>query len=300
MISSHTREPYPIYLADSVEITTHYDGSSYHLMNLQRAVLSLGFLKFIKLLLTSSEPSSQKEKMKPHQRKTGNKEQKPQTENVDPNRPLFFYMPNEPPYGLFCQWHKTSFEVSLASLNWLRTVHPNFASKVIPTDEQPATFTFNCAEQFMMYCKAVYFSDPESGAKILDSTDPKEQKALGRQVEGWDESIWRQVCERVAFEGNWWKFSGGEKEKQQRRRILLGTGERELCEASTKDRRWGIGYREKHAMKYRKNWGENLLGKALTRVREKLRERVKDIEDWVRSDWDLPGEEMWDDEEEHQ
>lgn len=141
----------------------------------------------------------------------------------------------------------------------------------------------------MMYCKALYFSDPESGTKILASSDPKEQKSLGRKVKGWDDYIWLEVCERVAFEGNWWKFGPN----MGWREVLLSTNEREICEASSKDSRWGIGYNEKNAMAYRNKWGANLLGKTLMRVRAKVKERLKEIEEGTRTDWGLPDISMW-------
>lgn len=61
------------------------------------------------------------------------------------------------------------------------------------------------------------------------------------------------------------------------------------------DRRWGIGYKKDHALRYRGNWGENLLGKAIMQVRAQLRERVRQIEIEGRDpgDWELPGSEMW-------
>lgn len=41
---------------------------------------------------------------------------------------------------------------------------------------------------------------------------------------------------------------------------------------------------------YRVRWGANLLGKALMMVREKIGERVKEIEEGRKdaSDWELP------------
>jgi ribA/ribD-fused uncharacterized protein len=234
-------------------------------------------------------------KMKPHQRKNPHKEPK-ENHPLDPDRPIFFYMPYEGIYGLFCQWHLTTFEVPISSLTWLQTAHPKASSLSACTLPSTETIKFNCAEQFMMYCKTLYFHDPSSSCQILASPDPKEQKKLGREVAEWDDFLWLSVCKRVFFEGNWWKFSGGTviPEKQGWRDVLLGTGEREICEASSKDRRWGIGYNEKNALQYRNKWGANFLGKGLMKVREKLRERVKDIEEGKRSDWDLP-EEMWDD-----
>jgi len=55
---------------------------------------------------------------------------------------------------------------------------------------------------------------------------------------------------------------------------LLATGERLLVEAASRDRVWGIGYTEKHAMKFREHWGENRLGKALMEARGYLREKA--------------------------
>ena len=65
-----------------------------------------------------------------------------------------------------------------------------------------------------------------------------------------------------------------------------------MCEASRVDRRWGIGYNAGEAMKYQDDWGENLLGKALMRVRECIKVRLKDVDQGVRvkGDWDLPSE----------
>lgn len=77
--------------------------------------------------------------------------------------------------------------------------------------------------------------------------------------------------------------------------MLLRTGDRELCKASQVDRSWGIGYKAEEAMDNRANWGENLLGKALVRVRGCLRTRLGEVEEGkrVKGDWDLPEEEMW-------
>lgn len=231
--------------------------------------------------------------MKPHQRNQAQRKSRGQSAADDPDRPVFFYMPNEPPYGLFCQWYPTTFSVPVSSLTWLRTAHPKI--KILPAlnpDHEIDTdgyMSFNCAEQFMMYAKALYFYDLPSSSQIMATPDPKEQKSLGRAIANYDDALWLTVCERVAFEGNWWKFSG--EQNKGYRDVLLGTRDRELCEASTKDRRWGIGYREKDALNYRRNWGSNLLGKALMRVRKRLRQRIGEIEvEWTRKDWDLPEE----------
>ena len=141
----------------------------------------------------------------------------------------------------------------------------------------------------MMYCKAVFFSDQASAEKIMGSEDPAHQKKMGRLVKGFSADQWRSVCERVVFEGNWWKFS----QNRAYREALMGTGERELCEASRSDRLWGIGYNAKEALQYRRLWGENLLGKGLMRVREKIKERLEAQAQYIRDDWELPDAEMW-------
>ena len=54
--------------------------------------------------------------------------------------------------------------------------------------------------------------------------------------------------------------------------LLLATGEQQLAEASPFDRVWGIGFKAEEALSASKaRWGENPLGKALTRIRDALR-----------------------------
>jgi len=78
-------------------------------------------------------------------------------------------------------------------------------------------------------------------------------------------------------EGSYFKFQYGRDEGERKddgvglRAKLLGTGDREIVEASPMDRLWGVGFGAKNAEKRRKDWGLDLLGKALGRAREKLR-----------------------------
>ena len=104
-----------------------------------------------------------------------------------------------------------------------------------------------------MFFKALYFSDPKSCRIILAAKDPGEQKALGQKVKGFSDALWDTVKSRVARTVNWYKFT--HPSNQHMRQILLG-----------------IGYKEEVAEKYRKNWGENRLGKALIDVRRRIRE----------------------------
>ena len=163
-------------------------------------------------------------------------------------------------------------------------------------------------ESYMMYHKAVLFSDPSMASQILavSAANPKRVKALGRQVRNFDEVVWRANRERIVREGTYCKFvcplppadgslrlgsnlktpddspllaeMDGEKGKGMGAtlaEVLLATGEREIVEASPMDRIWGIGFGERKAEEVgRERWGLNLLGKALMEVRSELREEA--------------------------
>ena len=150
--------------------------------------------------------------------------------------------------GPFSQWWKCSFEI--------------------------AGVTFNCAEQYMMYQKALVFGDLSSATSILAAKSPRDQKRLGRSVTGFNEDIWAALREGIVFSGNYAKFQ----QNKHLREMLLSTGEKLLAEASPTDVVWGIGRDERDPKAFdMKEWrGLNLLGIALTRVREVLRweERV--------------------------
>jgi hypothetical protein len=172
--------------------------------------------------------------------------------------PVFFFRAEDVAYKELSQWYKCTFTVPTSSLDYLAAAAP------------PATptLTFSSAEQYMMYCKAIFFNDPDSAAKILRTSKPRAQKGIGRKVAGFDAARWDAVREEVVERGNRAKFA----QVPRCREVLLGTGDRELHEASPFDRVWGIGFGEDNAMLSRKSWGESLLGKALVRVRTWLRE----------------------------
>lgn len=92
-------------------------------------------------------------------------------------------------------------------------------------------------------------------------------RMLGREVPVFDEKRWKGKRYRIAREGNLLKFRQNRELKEK----LLATGERELVEASARDRDWGIGYIFMEAVAHRGEWGDNLLGKALMEVRDILR-----------------------------
>ncbi|PVH87398.1 DUF1768-domain-containing protein [Cadophora sp. DSE1049] len=174
---------------------------------------------------------------------------------------IYFWREYESPYSYLSQWYPSPFTV-------------------------PSTgVTYTTAEQYMMHQKAILFSDSEIALKILASTSPREQKSLGRQVSDFDDKVWKENRERIVEEASYWKFKVGKDEGVLKgegvslRDRLLGTGEREVVEASPRDRIWGVGFGEKNAGKRRADWGLNLLGKALMDARKKLREEGTEHEE---------------------
>ena len=80
-----------------------------------------------------------------------------------------------------------------------------------PSQWHPAPFTIDgvayvCAEQFMMAEKARLFGDDETRGLILGTESPREHKALGRVVEGFDEARWTAACREIVYRGNVAKF----------------------------------------------------------------------------------------------
>lgn len=130
---------------------------------------------------------------------------------------------------------------------------------------------YNCAEQFMMTEKARLFHDEDMLQKIMQAYDPMEQKKMGRRVQGYDDSRWKEHCFNVVVRGNVAKFSQNEK----LRGFLLSTGDKILVEASPKDNVWGIGLDEESLDAVNpKRWpGTNLLGFALMEVRDKIKDK---------------------------
>lgn len=129
--------------------------------------------------------------------------------------------------------------------------------------------TYNCAEQFMMHSKALLFNDEKTARKIMLSDSPREQKKLGRQVNGWNDDIWLMFREGVVLTASLAKYSQNNLLKE----TLLYTEDRVLVEASPYDKVWGIGLLEDDddCLDPTKWKGLNLLGMILTRTKFILR-----------------------------
>lgn len=127
---------------------------------------------------------------------------------------------------------------------------------------------YNCVEQFMMEQKARLFDDEVIADKIMSSDDPSIIKKLGKEVSNFVQKVWDKHKYSIVYTGCYAKFSQNSELKKE----MLSTGNKTFVEASPYDRIWGIGLGENHpnADNPSKWRGENLLGKALTEVRDHL------------------------------
>lgn len=165
------------------------------------------------------------------------------------------------------------------------------------------------AEHWMMAEKARLFQDEFILEAILDSETPKEAKALGRKVRGFDPIVWDENKFDIVVRGNYEKFTQHEdlknyllatsvyvssKETLHSEEHSAESGEEHsaevreqpmayrvkkildskviLVEAAGRDVIWGIGLGMNNPKAHDPaTWrGRNLLGFALTVVREKI------------------------------
>lgn len=137
-----------------------------------------------------------------------------------------------------------------------------------PSDFTVNGISFSSMEQYMMYQKALRFGDTKIADKILATDDVAKIKKLGREVQGYDDSVWNGVRQIIVYEGLTAKFSQNEDLKAK----LLETKDVILAECAVRDKIWGIGLSITDEKRFDKDkWkGQNLLGYALMLVREHL------------------------------
>ena len=128
---------------------------------------------------------------------------------------------------------------------------------------------YSSMEQFMMYKKAIRFQDIEKAQQILSTNDVALIKEYGRQVKGYNDSIWCGIRQMVVYQGLLAKFS----QNNILCNKLLQTHNDILAECAVKDRVWGIGLsmNDSQRLDLAKWRGQNLLGYTLMMVRDELR-----------------------------
>lgn len=129
---------------------------------------------------------------------------------------------------------------------------------------------FNCVEQYFMYEKAMRFKDTETAEKILEETDPKKIKKLGREVKNYVDEEWSKVRYSIMLNGVYAKFS------QNPVCLLAILNEKfegkSFVEGNPYDKIWscGLDYRDSRIAKRTEWQGHNFLGIILDGVRSKL------------------------------
>lgn len=157
---------------------------------------------------------------------------------MEKNKYTFFWKDASP----FSQWHKAGFTLD--------------------------GIYFKTAEHYMMWKKAMAFSDAQSAEEILQAKHPKDAKAIGRKVKNFKSDEWEKICKKIVYDGNHAKFTQNPDILKQ----LMDTAGTTLVEASPYDKIWGIGLIEEDARKIPENkWpGTNWLGLVLTQLRDNL------------------------------
>ena len=122
----------------------------------------------------------------------------------------------------------------------------------------------------MMAEKATLFKYHRAVELIMSSPDPSTHKRIGRSVRNFDSTVWDREKQNAVLSGNYAKFTQNPAMKHH----LLSTGNKRLAEASPLDAVWGIGLRadDPRAKDPRQWTGKNLLGEALSAVREAIRD----------------------------
>lgn len=128
--------------------------------------------------------------------------------------------------------------------------------------------SYSCTEQYMMAEKARLFGDDRMLEAIMNAKHPKQMKEFGRAVRSFDNNVWERNCYDIVKRGNHAKFE----QNPELWDYMKTTKNRILVEASPVDRIWGIGMAKDNPnvdnpLKWR---GKNLLGFALTEVRDQL------------------------------
>jgi ribA/ribD-fused uncharacterized protein len=128
--------------------------------------------------------------------------------------------------------------------------------------------TYKTAEHYMMWCKAKLFHSERIADMILESDNPDDVRWLGRQIQGFDDTIWKQNCKKFVYDGSYAKFT----QNADLLKVLMTTGKTKIVEASPQDFNWGIGLTEEEAKQVpEQKWpGTNWLGEILTQLREDL------------------------------
>lgn len=177
--------------------------------------------------------------------------------SVEEEKFTFFWETESP----FSQWHPSEF--TAPCYMWQNGFYDQLLKIGFPEN-----IVFTSAEQYMMYAKAMTFVDIDTARTIVQESNPRKIKALGRQVNRFVEDTWLFYRYRIVYSANKFKFSQNDRLKE----ALFATQGTTLVEASPYDKIWGIGLtKDDMKVRQRSTWeGKNLLGEVLTELRVEL------------------------------
>ncbi|KAF8460399.1 hypothetical protein BDZ91DRAFT_739250 [Kalaharituber pfeilii] len=170
--------------------------------------------------------------------------------SIPPSSTIFFWKPTEPLYGPFSQWYSCTFTAPLL------------------------TFSYHSSPETQPY----QICPPTSSSDLTLYTFTSAEHFMM--------SVWAAHRFEIVKWGNYYKFTQDETLKL----LLLGLADRELVEASPRDKIWGIGFGAKSAEAKRDKWGLNLLGKALMEVGSWIRKEEEEKEGKKKGEGTQEGE----------
>jgi ribA/ribD-fused uncharacterized protein len=142
---------------------------------------------------------------------------------------------------------------------------------------------FSNNEQYMMSGKAVLFDGQGSEFlhAIMRTTNPKEQKEIGRGIPNFDLDKWSANNREIVFRGSYYKFSQNSECEEWLKRV----GSRFIVEGASYDDIWGVGlaWNNPRILDSR-NWrGENRLGQVHNRLNQRYQEYEWNFDPWSES-----------------
>ena len=126
---------------------------------------------------------------------------------------------------------------------------------------------YSCNEKYIQQQKALLFGDERKAKLIMEATEPKEIKELGKRIKGYNDSAWKAQAPSVIMTCNRQKVY----DYPEVREYLTKTGNRKLGEA-TPDPFFGIGIHIGDVAVFNPaEWpGRNIMGTVLTELRSEI------------------------------
>ncbi|KAI8962248.1 DUF1768-domain-containing protein [Daldinia sp. FL1419] len=186
----------------------------------------------------------------------------PANDEMESDDIVYYWQPSEPKYGFLSMWYQSPFQ-----------------------DVYDVDIVYPSAQHYFLYHKALLFGERDLANAILGTDTADEACNVASNMENYDHDVWIRERERIAFDANWHKFTAPtvhceccvRRYEEQGHRppqfkdSLLATGNRQIIEASPSDRFWGSGYGSGIAWNEREDWGVNMMGIILMRVRDRIR-----------------------------